>query len=1120
VEEAAAPVYFETEPGPPVVEGAESSSSVEANEATLNATINASNEKTTYFFEYSTSEAKVLAGKGTKVAGPGEIEGGSQGVSVTVPGLAQQTKYYFRAVAENAQSKKEPKPAEGAVEEFTTLPQVPAVQAPSPVGGTTATLQGVLSPTATVAGEGGEYEFVYWQSATECEYPNEATEKVEYKQTPVAASLGAAKEAVSAAVTGLLPDTTYTYCLLARSSTGVEELSAPQTFTTPTIAPIIESETASDVSDDEARMDATVNPGALETGYRFEYGPAAGAYDVSVPVPAGEIPAGIKSVNISGVATGLQPSTTYHYRVVVSNAKSPPGGTPGPDEAFTTLAAQGSTTAETCPNAQAHTEQPYGQALPDCRAYEMVSPLDKSSSNVLAVDSRASVSGEALTYISPGSFSEPKGTELESRYLSHREPEHDRWSTENITPPHTLINTRVDTPFGGLFFTPSLSAGVVESALQPLAPGEEAGYFNLDVADLATSPISYQTITDLNEKTAGEKPYEEAGGRGEPPAGVSTDLSHVVFKSSRSGHIYEWADGKLSQVDISPAGTQFQYKDEVGAPGSGFAFDGDTWHAVSETGLHVFFTGGEYDPYGPEGQVYVRENPEQPQSPQEKGKCTVSSEACTVEVSTSQRSVPDPNNYDPEVGGPYPAYYRDANAAGTRVFFTSRAELTNDANTKEDQVANFYEYNLETGALSDLTADNAEGAAVLGLVTAGENAGEENSYVYFVANGVLASNENANKETAQPGNCKEEQEEQLTGEHTCNLYVAHYGGGKWETKFIATLAGGINRGSDVYGDENDWVGFEGGTQAADNGPGRHTVRVTPDGATLAFESERRLTGYDNEPVEPGAGSPQGRCTETGAKLEAGNPPAPCREVYLYNVETGSHPPTLVCASCDPSGERPVGPAEELASGAFKGIVDQETDAFYRPRNLSEDGKRLFFQSLDALVPQDSNGKLDVYEWEAQGEGSCTQAAGCVLPISDVAGDYESLFMDASPSGEDVFIGTADQLVPSDTDTRVDVYDVKVGGGFPTPPAPPMCNNGDSCKSPVSPQPSVFGAPASATFSGPGNPAPYVAPPPPKKTVKCKKNFVKKKVKKKETCVKRKSKKSKRAKRAGRNRRGN
>jgi hypothetical protein len=132
--------------------------------------------------------------------------------------------------------------------------------------------------------------------------------------------------------------------------------------------------------------------------------------------------------------------------------------------------------------------------------------------------------------------------------------------------------------------------------------------------------------------------------------------------------------------------------------------------------------------------------------------------------------------------------------------------------------------------------------------------------------------------------------------------------------------------------------------------------------------------------------------------------------------------------------------------------------FYVPHNYVDDGSRMFFNSEDPLVAHDSNGQLDVYEYEG----------GRVYPVSDVAGNSPSIFLDASPSGNDVFIGTADQLLPADTDYRVDVYDVRVGGGFPVAGSPPPCGNADSCKGQVSPQPSVFGAPASSTFVGAGN----------------------------------------------------
>jgi hypothetical protein len=199
-------------------------------------------------------------------------------------------------------------------------------------------------------------------------------------------------------------------------------------------------------------------------------------------------------------------------------------------------------------------------------------------------------------------------------------------------------------------------------------------------------------------------------------------------------------------------------------------------------------------------------------------------------------------------------------------------------------------------------------------------------------------------------------------------------------------------------------------------------------------------------------------------------------------------------SCDSSGVRPAGPAELGGrTEAEQGVIYSQV---YLPSNLSEDGGRLFFQSLDPLVPHDSDGKLNVYEWEAEGEGSCRRTKGCIYSISDVAGDYSSHFMDADTTGENVFIDTSDRLVPSDTDTNEDVYDVRVGGGFPVPTPLPVCDNGDSCKSPVSPQPPSFGSGPTETFSGSGNPPRVVVAPPPKKitkkTVKCRRGFVRNK----------------------------
>jgi hypothetical protein len=322
---------------------------------------------------------------------------------------------------------------------------------------------------------------------------------------------------------------------------------------------------------------------------------------------------------------------------------------------------------------------------------------------------------------------------------------------------------------------------------------------------------------------------------------------------------------------------------------------------------------------------------------------------------------------------------------------------------------------------------------------------------------------------------------------------------------------------------------------------RSTSRVSPDGRWFAFMSNEELTGYDNRDAVSGE---------------------PDEEVYLYHApdnlatETG----TLVCASCNPTGARPVGAEygqifkNSVASpvSGYSVWEDQQWiaanvpgwtpyqsggSAIYQSRYLSDSG-RLFFNSDDALVPKDVNGTEDVYEYEPVGDGSCTTSTstgssmymsargGCVSLISSGQDGKESGFLDASGSGGDVFFVTAAKLVSQDYDTAFDVYDAHectsaAPSSAPSVAAPPPCDTGDACKAAPTPQPTIFSAPPSATFSGPGNitGGRELNPPPrkkvTKKTVKCKKGFVKNRH---DNCVKRSKKAAKKAKRASNERR--
>jgi len=215
-------------------------------------------------------------------------------------------------------------------------------------------------------------------------------------------------------------------------------------------------------------------------------------------------------------------------------------------------------------------------------------------------------------------------------------------------------------------------------------------------------------------------------------------------------------------------------------------------------------------------------------------------------------------------------------------------------------------------------------------------------------------------------------------------------------------------------------------------------------------------------------------------------------VFLYRAGTGG----LVCVSCDASGAQPTGvEAGKLVGGLVSADAWREKvwlaasvpgwtpyavgEALYQSRYLSDAG-RLFFNSSDALVAQDIGGGEDVYEYEPVGVGDCSAGSatyhgvlgGCVGLVSSGVAAGESGFLDASESGNDVFFLTTGRLTRGDVDSAVDVYDAHVCSAgspcFVEAEVPPACGTADSCRAAPTAQPEIFGAPASSTFSGPGN----------------------------------------------------
>ncbi len=244
-----------------------------------------------------------------------------------------------------------------------------------------------------------------------------------------------------------------------------------------------------------------------------------------------------------------------------------------------------------------------------------------------------------------------------------------------------------------------------------------------------------------------------------------------------------------------------------------------------------------------------------------------------------------------------------------------------------------------------------------------------------------------------------------------NLYVRDGN----TTTFVAKLAAG-------NADDSNWNLDNTSSNPLD----AKSSEVTPSGEALLFSSKAPQLGYDN----------------------AGH-----IEFYRYDLGSGQGS----CVSCNPTGTPATGDAglTVLSVGADLS-VQIPTSGIYDRNNLSNDGSRAFFTSPEKLVAGDTNNKPDVYEW----------AGGQLHLISTGTNADSSSFGAADQSGNNAFFVTRQRLTLSDQDTEVDLYDARVGGGFPEQPPLPPCQ-GDQCLGPAAGAPDTPEA-ASAGFAGKGN----------------------------------------------------
>jgi hypothetical protein len=306
---------FTPAPDAPAV-ASDAASPVTQTSATLNATVNPDGlEISECQLEYGTAAIDEASAPCSPAPGSGTSP---VAVSAALTGLPPNTTYRFRISATN-----EGGTSKGSEQMFKTLPYPPVAKtgvAPSP-STTSATLQGEVDPN------GGEI------TVCKLEYGIAALNESSVPCSPPPGS-GTVAVLVSGQATGLDANTVYHYRISATNAGGTS-VGDEQTFTTLPEAPSVTTGTASSITQTAATLNALVNPdGEQVTECKLEYGSNT-SYGSSAP--CGASPGGGHSVvAVSASITSLTAATTYHYRVLATNAQ---GTSEGRDETFTTLLA-------------------------------------------------------------------------------------------------------------------------------------------------------------------------------------------------------------------------------------------------------------------------------------------------------------------------------------------------------------------------------------------------------------------------------------------------------------------------------------------------------------------------------------------------------------------------------------------------------------------------------------------------------------------------------------------------------------------------------------------------------------------------------------------------------------
>jgi hypothetical protein len=432
-------------------------------------------------------------------------------------------------------------------------------------------------------------------------------------------------------------------------------------------APLIESTQVSGVTATTATLKAVINPQGVVTRYRFEYGLVDCAVGPCTKAPKveGQIPKGSSPVAVEVAIEGLSPATFYHFRVVAKN----PEVSEGPDRVFATVG------------------QTF-EGLPDGRAYEQASPLNKDGGDAELQQSlvKATPTGDGITYASNFGMPGGKGAGSIPTFLASRGVS--QWSSQGLLPPSSVgERTQVIgwSPDYSRLYSRAIKLG--SPATEALVEQSSQGGSPIVIAPYVTAPrtghYSFAGETADGSVVFFEAPFKLPPKAGDPPIAAATE---------GVPNLYAW-DRASNEIHLVGAFNEGAPKGSFAGPfdwsfsSNNFSLNGGgglrsyylrDMHAITPSGDAYFTAAGT-------AQVYLRRNPTEAQSPLDgEGKCSNPELACTVHVSASKKTNGEgPGGTDP--AGQQFAAFQAASEDGSKVFFTSPEKLTNDANTGPEQ---------------------------------------------------------------------------------------------------------------------------------------------------------------------------------------------------------------------------------------------------------------------------------------------------------------------------------------------------------------------------------------------------------------------------------------------------